>query len=160
LSRRVLPRGRPRAAQPVLLRALLRASFLALGVVASTTIGGCGEPPVTLVLVAADDLTVPPEFLRLVFRPQGEDPVESEIFPLIALPDNAFAAVTPGLVFSVDVIGCTDNQRDGCETEDTFNARGCRGALVRGRNDPLEITVELHGAVQGNALCPVEDPAS
>jgi hypothetical protein len=113
---------------------------------------------VTLTLVAAPDLSVPPEFIRLVFRPQAAEPIESEIFSVIALPDNEFAAVEPGVVFSVDVIGCTDNQRDACETEASFNARGCTGGLVRGRNDPLAITVELHGAVQGNALCPVEDP--
>jgi hypothetical protein len=127
---------------------------------ASSALCSCGEPPVTLTLVAADDLTVPPEFVRLVFRPQGADPIETAIFPRIALPDNAFVEVKPGVVFSVDVIGCTDNDVESCATEDTFNARGCTGGLVRGRNDPLAITVELHGAVQGNALCPVEDPAS
>ncbi len=113
-----------------------------------------------LKLVAADDLTVPPEFLRLVFRPKDEDPKETDIFTTLALPQNAFVEVSPGVVFSVDVIGCTDNARDACDTEESFNARGCTGGLVRGREDPLEITVELHGAVQGNALCPVEAPES
>jgi len=141
-------------------RSTLRSLVVAFGLGGATILGACGEAPVSLLLVSADDLTVAPEFLRLVFRPQGEDLVETEVFSRIALPDNAFVAVKPGLVFSVDVIGCTDNKRDACATEDTFNARGCRGALVRGKNDPLEITVELHGALEGNALCPVEDPAN
>lgn len=132
----------------------LAAGFVSL----SNALSACGEPPVTLRLVSADDLTVPPEFLRLVFRPKDEDPIETEIVTTLALPQNAFVEVKPGVVFSVDVIGCTDNARDACEGEESFNARGCTGGLVRGRNDPLEITVELHGAVQGNALCPVEAP--
>jgi hypothetical protein len=125
---------------------------------ASVFTSACGDPPVTLSLVAADDLTVPPEFIRLVFRPKDAEPVETEIFTRLALPENAFVEVQPGVVFSVDVIGCTDNTRETCESEETFNARGCTGGLVRGREDTLAITVELHGAVQGNALCPVEAP--
>lgn len=123
----------------------------------ASSLSSCAGPPVTLTLVPADDLPLAPEFLRLVFRPKDEDPVETGIFPMLALPDNAFVEVKPGVVFSVDVIGCTDNKRETCETEETFNARGCTGGLVRGRDDTLEITVELHG-VQGNALCPIEAP--
>jgi hypothetical protein len=136
-----------------------RLALLAVALPSGTSgLAGCGEPPVTLKLVAAEDLTVPPEFVRLVFRPRDVEPIETEIFSMLAPPQNAFAEVAPGVVFSVDAIGCTDNQREACEGEGSFNARGCTGGLVRGRNDPLEIVIELHGAVQGNALCPVEAP--
>ena len=111
-------------------------------------------------LVAADDLVVPPEFIRMVFRPAGAEAIETEIASAAALPTNDFAAVPPAVVFSIDVIGCKTSVVDECVGEDTFVARGCVGNLVRGRNDALDVEVPVHGAVVGNPLCPIEDPGS
>jgi hypothetical protein len=121
---------------------------------------GCGGgPAVTFRLVPASDLVVPPEFVRLVFRPSGADAIETEPGSTSALPTNEFAAIIPGTTFSIDVIGCKNNVADDCQTEDTFVARGCKGGLVQTPDAPLEVEVEVHGAVVGNPLCPVEDPA-
>jgi hypothetical protein len=131
-----------------------------VGALLGLAFAGCGGPPVEFRLVAADDLVVPPEFIRLVFRPSNGEPITTDVFNTIALPGNAFAEVPPGVVFSLDVIGCKTNVADECVEEDTFIARGCVGNLVRGRNDPLEVEVPVHSAVVGNPLCPIEDPAS
>jgi hypothetical protein len=120
---------------------------------------GCGGvPAVTFRLVPASDLVVAPEFVRLVFRPSGADAIETEPGSTSSLPTNAFVGIIPGTTFSIDVIGCKNNVADDCQTEDTFVARGCKGGLVQSPDEPLEVEVEVHGAVVGNPLCPVEDP--
>jgi hypothetical protein len=127
-----------------------------IALVAAST--ACGGPAVTLRLVAGEGLAVPPEFLRLVFRPAEGEAIETDVFTSLALPDNAFAAIPPGVVFSVDVIGCKTNVAEDCVDEDSFVARGCAGNLVRGRDEPLEVEVPVHSAVVGNPLCPIEAP--
>ncbi len=127
-------------------------------VVVVATLAAC-SPQVDIAVVRGDDLTeLPIDFVRFVFRAEGEEPIEKGPFAVEGIPGSDFAAVAPESVFSVDVIACKELDAGTCETEDTFIARGCAGGFSRSRDDALAITIELHPASVGNAQCPVEDP--
>ena len=134
----------------------------AVVVVAAAAAGLCAcEPQVNIAIVRAEDLgELPIGFVRFVFRPAGLDPVQRGPFSIAGIPGDDFAEVPPDTEFSVDVIGCKELDGTQCETEDTFIARGCAGGFIRGRDEALSITVELHAVNVGNELCPVEDPLS
>jgi hypothetical protein len=131
------------------------AAAIAVVVVVAAGVGGCSPPAVTITLKPAENLVAPPEFVRFAFPVKDADVEEAGPFGLQNIPDEAFAAVPPGVSFSVDVIGCLSNDRAECEDPGSFVARGCDGPFSRQRDTELAIEIVLLPAVEGNAVCPV-----
>ena len=129
----------------------------ALVVVASVaSLGaGCADPQVSLRLTKDPDLALAPEFIRFVFAIEGQDPIEEGPFSKNAIAGERFAAIPPGLSFSVDAIGCLQGDRASCEDETSFVGRGCAGPFSRERETELVIDVVLLPTIEGNENCPI-----
>ncbi len=151
------------ASTPAPFSSRLRARVAGLAVVVGVgALSGC-DPLVSITLSRADDLNpdLPVPFVRFAFRVAGEPVDEPRIagpFSIATVPDGDFVEVPPGQVFSVDVQGCNALADAECQSENKFVARGCEGGFTRARDEGLAITIALHPADVGNALCPVEDP--
>jgi hypothetical protein len=116
---------------------------------------GCAEPQVSLRLTKDPDLAIAPEFIRFVFPIEGRDALEEGPFSKAAIDAERFAAIPPGLSFSVDVIGCLQGDRASCEEETSFVGRGCAGPFSRERDTELVIDVVLLPTAEGNEACPI-----
>jgi len=127
--------------------------------VALLVLAGCEGPQVTIALSKSPDLLVAPNFVRFAFFLEDEEePLEAGPFGAGAIPASNFAAIPPGVSFSVDVIGCASIERDACEDETSFVGRGCEGPFTLQRGEQQTIDVELQPNAVGNAACPI-DPA-
>ena len=135
---------------------LLRRAHCALLVVAAA-VGGCGnDTQVSIVLTRDESLAVAPLFVRFVFEVKDDEAVEDGPFAVDSVPDNAFVGVPPRASFAVDVIGCTQNDRETCEEPADFVGRGCAGPFSRERDTELVIDVVMFSTALGNERCPVE----
>lgn len=142
----------PRACERVV-RALLASLALAGG-------AAC-QPQLTLSLVRADDLAATPPYVKLLIR-QLDEPQADQFGPFAvrAFPDEQLAAVPPGSPFFVDVIGCQTGEGAECEDPSSFVARGCTAVITLERDSAEVVEVQVHGAAEGDALCPPEAAGS
>lgn len=141
---------------PVVSEVVRRGASVVVGVLGVVLgAGGCAEPQVSLRLTKSDALAIAPEFIRFVFPVEGQDPIEEGPFSQNGIGGERFAAIPPGVSFSVDVIGCLQGDRPSCEEETSFVGRGCAGPFSRERDTELIIDVVLLPTAEGNAQCPI-----
>ncbi len=119
-------------------------------------VGCANETLVSIVLTRDESLTVAPEFVRFVFPLKEDADVEDGPYAIDNVPDGAFVAVPPRISFSVDVIGCLENNIATCQEPLDFVGRGCAGPFSRERDTALEIEVVMQSTAEGNARCPVD----
>lgn len=138
----------PRACEPGA-RALLAGLTLAVA-------SAC-QPQLTLTLVRADDLAATPPYVKLLIR-QLDEPQADQFGPFAvrAFPDEQLAPVPPGSPFYIDVIGCQTGEAAECEDPSSFVARGCTAVISLERDSAEVVEVQVHGAAEGDALCPPE----
>jgi hypothetical protein len=118
------------------------------------------EPQLRIVLVKADDLEVPPEFVKFQMRElDAEKAQEFGPFSAAGIPDDNFTPLEPGTPFYIDVIGCQTGKAEECAAPVSFVARGCTAFISIGRDDPpREERIEVHRADVGAESCPPPPP--
>jgi hypothetical protein len=126
---------------------------VAAGLLALLSVG-CEPAPVTLRLTLAEGLG-PPAFVRFVFALEDGSVIEEGPVARGSLETERFAAIPPGVSFSIDVIGCLRGEREACDDPTSFVGRGCAGPFSRERDTTLDIEIELLPTADGNAACPI-----